>query len=343
MENEIISGMTQYGFRNLNPYLCVGTWKNYAVTLRRFTRQSCYVNLAVRLGKADRQLRKTLREAVKSAGIKKGVVNNVQANTVMSTFTFDKTGRLADLTDFLGVLTDALRQNGVGPANTCAVTGAPNPDSLCMLQLQNCYGYQPVCAAAVRKEENVLREKVEENENNGSYLTGALGALLGALAGVAVNLLTILFLQRIFALLFALVPIFAMFGYKLFKGKTDKASLILVIVLSLAAVPVMEFLSTALFFVKDAGAPLKEALHITGDLFFAPEFLSESIPEMLKLLLFMALGVAFAWGYMREQLNVNRMKGSRLQTESLHPNPLYAPLPNTPTPEPTARIEEPLE
>ena len=60
MENPIFSAMTQYGFQTVDPYVCVGTWKTYAVTLRRFTAQSLSVNLAVRLGKPDKALRKTL-------------------------------------------------------------------------------------------------------------------------------------------------------------------------------------------------------------------------------------------------------------------------------------------
>ena len=82
MENPIFSAMTQYGFQTVDPYVCVGTWKTYAVTLRRFTAQSLSVNLAVRLGKPDKALRKTLRAAVKAAGLKKCAVNNVQANTI---------------------------------------------------------------------------------------------------------------------------------------------------------------------------------------------------------------------------------------------------------------------
>lgn len=333
MENEMISGMRQYGFQAVTPYVCVGTWKNYAVTLRRFTRQSYYVYLAVRLGKANSQLRKTLRAAVKAAGMKKAAVNSVQANTVMGSFSFGDSGSLAGLTAFLELLTNTLRENGVGPANTCAVTGAPNPDSLCMLQRQNCYGYQPVCASAVRRETSAVQERVEENENNGSYLTGTLGAVLGAILGIGVNVLTILFLERIFSLLFALVPIGAMFGYKLCKGKTNKYSLLIVIVLSVLAVPVMIYLSTALSFVRELKTPLGEALRVTGEIFFTGSFLREILGDLVKMLIFMALGVAFAWGYMREQLNVNRLEGANVHLESLRPNPLYAQAPAAPEPE----------
>lgn len=340
MTNNIISGMTQFGFQSVTPYVSVGTWKNYAVTLRQITRQSCYVYLAVRLGKANSRLRKTLREAVKAAGMKRAVVNSVQANTVMSSFSFGRDGTLSELTAFLELLTAALRENGVGPANTCAVTGAPNPDSLCMLQRQSCYGYQPVCAAAVRKETYAVQEKVEENENNGSYLTGAVGAVLGAILGIGVNVLTILFLERIFSLLFALVPIGAMFGYKLFKGKTNKFSLLIVIVLSLLAVPVMIYLSTALSFVRELKAPFGDALRVTGEIFFTGAFLREILGDLLKMLVFMALGVVFAWGYMREQLNVNRLQGANVHLESLRPNPLFAPAAGAAAPEAEAPAEQ---
>lgn len=323
-DNEIFAQLAQYNFTPINQNVCVGTWRNYAVTLQRFSGLSYYVYVAVRLQKAQlKPLKKALTAAVKASGVKKAGVNRVMLNFIHGFFNFDKTGDLRSFNTYMETLTAALMQNGVGPADTCAVTKAANPDSLCLIGDPNCFGYQPVCASAIRHNDYEVQAKAEENENNGSYLTGFLGALLGALVGIAVNLLSILFLQRIFALLFALVPICAMFGYKLFKGKTDKIAMVIVIVLSVLAVPVMEFLSIAFTFVKEYSAPVGEAISVTKDLFFDADVLKETLPEMGKFLLFMALGVFIAWSYMRNQLNSTKAQGAKLQLDSMRPNPNY--------------------
>ncbi len=326
MMDAIYSKLAQIGFQGFDSGFCVGTWKNYAVTLRRYAGKTYYVNLAIRDGKLYKGLKKTLNGAIKAAGIKRSAVANVQPNTITATFSFTggAENEVSEFTAYLDVLTAALQESGVGPADRCGISGAPQPDSLCLLLRNDCFGFQPVCASVLRQEEYARQEKVEENENNGSYLTGLLGALLGALVGVGVNLLTMVFLERIFALLFALVPVAAMYGYKLFKGKTNKASLIIVIVLSLIAVPVMELLTGAIALVQEYQIPFGMALSTAWELFREPEVLKQMLPEMLKLLLFMVLGFFISFSYLRGSLNSTQAGKVRLQLESLRPNPLYA-------------------
>ena len=324
-ENEIFARLAQFGFTPVNDAICVGAWNGYGAALRRFSGRAYYVYLAVRLGKNTKGLKKALNRAVKESGGKLGGgVERVMPNFILYSFSFGKDeDPAARFADRMNAITGALRSNGVLPANTCAVTGAPNPDSLCFLADQNFFGYQPVCAAAVRQNDYAVQAKAEENDLNGSYLTGLVGAVLGTLVGVAVNLLTIFLIQRIFAVLFALVPVAAMFGYRLFKGKTDKVSMVIVIVLSVLAVPLMEFLSTAFFLSKEYAMTLAEALKLTGEYFFESEVLKEALPEMGQLLLFMALGVFIGWRYMSSQLNSTQVKNARLQLDTLRPNPNY--------------------
>ena len=63
--------------------------------------------------------------------------------------------------------------------------------------------------------------------------------------------------------------------------------------------------------------PLKE---VWQD-FFEPKVLKETGPEMLKMLLFMALGVFVGWSYMRGSLNSSKLRSSKLQVETLRVNP----------------------
>ena len=99
--------------------------------------------------------------------------------------------------------------------------------------------------------------------------------------------------------------------------------MVIVIVLSVLAVPLMEFLSTAFFLSKEYAMTLAEALKLTGEYFFESEVLKEALPEMGQLLLFMALGVFIGWRYMSSQLNSTQVKNARLQLDTLRPNPNY--------------------
>lgn len=321
MENTLFQSMEQFDFAPVNQRLCVGTWKNYAVTLRQDGGRAFYVYVAVRVESGRSALRKRLRAAVKEAGIKYCTVNQVTKNLVQTYVGVGKDDAHSKLCGVLDVLTAALRQNGIGPANTCAITGAPNPDSLCLMQNRGCYGFQPVFASAVRQSDYETKAQTEENELNGSYLTGLLGAVLGMVAGMAVNLLLMVLAHKISVWLFALIPFCAMFGYKRMKGKTNWVAMLIVIVLSLIAVPLMEYIYLAVSVAKEYDAPLGEALKEVGRVFFQSKVLKETTPEMLEMLLFMALGVAVSWGYMRGNLNTAKAEGAKTQMETLRKNP----------------------
>lgn len=327
MENALFSKLTQFGFSAVNNNICVGTWKNYAVTLQQYSGKSYFVYVAIRIETASKELRKALQAAVRANGNRKAGVSRVVPNFVHGTLSFGKAeNAVNDFSVYLEALTEALRANGVMPANTCALTGAANPDSLCLIPRSDCYGYQPVCAAAIRESDQEVQARAADNEDRGSYLTGLIGAVLGMLVGIGVNLLSMVFLERIFSLLFALVPVAAMFGYKLFRGKTNKAAMVIVIVLSVIAVPLMEFLTGAIGVANSYNMPFTDAMKAVGEIFFAPEMLKETGPEMLKMLLFMALGVLIGWSYLRSQLNSTQLRSSKLQLESMRPNPLYQPV-----------------
>ena len=324
MENEIFAVLARYQFTPVNQNICVGTWKNYAVALRRQGGSVYCCYLAVRLEKERRSgLKKELNSAIKQSGSKKaGSVTQVSANFLIYTFTFPKQEDPAVFfSDRMNFITDALRNAGVAPADTCAVTGASGPDSLCLISSPSHFGYQPVFATAVRQNDAKIQARAEENETNGSYLGGIIGALLGTLLGIGINLLTIVFLKRIYVVLFALIPIAAMFGYKLLRGKTNWFAIVVVFTLSLIAIPVLELLSLALSFVREFDLPFGESLSYFAKHFFDGEILKETGPEMLKFLLFTALGLFASWSYVHNSLNSSQLAGAKLQLDTMRPNP----------------------
>ena len=322
MENAVFSALKQHGFDAVNQNVCVGTRRNYAVELQRFSGQTYNVFLAIRVGEDTKALRTALRAASKATGVKSASVGRVAPNFVVGLYSFTKA--CSDPSVFLGwldAILDALAQNGVGPANTCAVTGAPNPDSLCLLGAPKFLGYQPVFAAEVRKNDYEVQSEAEKNELSGSYLTGLIGALLGALVGIAANLVTIVFLQRIIVFLFALIPVAAMYGYKLFKGKTNKVSIGIVVVLSLIAVPVMELLSLGIEASRELKISFSEGIGWAYRNITNPLVMKEIKGDLIMMVVFMALGVGVAWSFMKSQLNSTQVASSQLQLDTMRPNP----------------------
>lgn len=320
---EILSALSSLGFDNTGVYY-YGTWKGYAVTLRRITAKSFFADLAVRLDKIPGGLRKALATAVKEKGLKLGGTEAITKTSITFSFSFGKNDDARTrLTERLDVMAAALRENGIPPADTCALSGAANPDSLCLVPRGSLYSFQPVSAAVIRQQSTQTREQVQENEVNGSYALGAIGALLGMLVGLIPNLLTIVFGERIFGVLFALVPICAMFGYKLFKGKMGKASIAIVIVLSLLGVVLIPYLELVIYLVKDAGFTLGQAFDIARLYMSQPEFLGEISGDLLQLLLFMVIGIVIAWRYISSQTNSGAVQNAEAQLATLRPNPAH--------------------
>ncbi|MBR6115777.1 MAG: hypothetical protein IKQ10_11485 [Oscillospiraceae bacterium] len=220
-------------------------------------------------------------------------------------------------------LTSALQEQGIAPADTCAVSGADRPDSLCLVVVDGTPCFQPVSSVALRQRIDETREKIENNRANGSYALGFIGALLGMLAGVLLNALGIVFTERIYALLFALVPIAAMFGYKLFRGKMSRAAVAIVIVLSLLGIPLIPLFEVVYLLMHEYSLPLGGALGAAAAMMVDPEFLSEITGELLQLLLFMALGILISLRYMTGVTNNSRDADTEAQMASLRPNPRY--------------------
>ncbi len=296
-----------------------GGWKNYGVLLQPVGK-SVWAVFSVQIPNAWGANRKALIRALKEKDLRTVKLGGLTKIAASFTLSYDKADDLTGFfTEALNAAAAALRESGINPPEKCAITGAANPDSFCLTTVNGALGYRPVCAAAVRDRSAQTRERIEDNQANGSYALGFVGALLGMLVGLIPNLLSILYTDRIYGVLFALVPLAAMFGYKLFKGKMTKASIAIVIALSLLGVLLIPYLEIVIMLVKDYGAPLNEALAYTLQLFREPDVLSELGSELLQLLVFMALGIWIAWRYISGQTNGGQAFSSETQLATLRP------------------------
>ena len=190
-------------------------------------------------------------------------------------------------------LVAALKQKGVRPDTTCGICGRSGCDAVMFWDSH----YSPVHAGCVHTIENQAKEQVEQNEVEGNYIAGIIGAILGAFVGVIPSLITIIFANSIWSVLFALIQLCICFGYKLFKGKTNKFMIVLTIILSVLSVFLIEFevIMYALF-IADYGIPFKEAFVYTLDAITRPNIIKTMMGDMLQYLIFVALGIWIAWG-----------------------------------------------
>ncbi|MBR5094430.1 MAG: hypothetical protein IK095_04995 [Oscillospiraceae bacterium] len=321
-EMEINNALAACGFGNLNGVVFYGAWKGYPITLRKIAGRSFYVDAAAALDAVPGALRRALGKELKDKGVKMGApAASGKARVCFTTAVSTKEDAAAILRMRLDAIVEALRHNGVAPASVCAVTGSPRPDALCLVDLGGVPSYQPVASAAIRQKNEQVKAQAEENELNGSYALGFVGALLGMLAGLIPNLLTVIFAERIFALLFALVPICAMLGYKLFKGKMTKGSVAIVIAVSVVGVLLMPMLEIVFYLMRDYGDTFGEALGDLGLILREPSFSGQIGAELVQLLIFMALGILIAWRFISGQTNSSAAKFGEIQLASLRPLP----------------------
>ena len=320
--SEIVSALTSSGFE-ANGMVYFGTWRDYAVSLRSISGKTYYADFAVRLEKVPFSLRRSLSKAVRVPGLKLGGLERITNQVVTFSLSLDPKGDVtAQFRQRMDQLATALRDNGVFPADTCILTGAPMPDSLCLASVGGLVCYQPVTAAALRDQSRQVREQAEDNRENGSYLTGLVGALLGMLVGLIPNLLSIMALERIYGLLFALVPMAAMFGYKLLKGKMSKAALWIVIGMSLLGVILIPLFELAYYMMHEYGNSLGFVIATILNALEDGTFFSALGAEYLQLLLFMGIGILIAWRYIFGQLSSSAVNAAQTQIDTLRPNPL---------------------
>ena len=197
--------------------------------------------------------------------------------------TFDKL--LSDLTGYL-------RGSGVRVPQTCAACGQPGCDALC------CHGggYDPVHQGCLEQMIGAVREKAAHNQSKGNYLTGLIGAVLGAIVGVLPSVLSVLWTEKIYAMLFALIPLCIYHGYRLCKGKMNKAVIALTIVLSVVSVYLLEIILLLAEIMEEYGATVAEAAGFLGYLLPDPGIWGAMTSDSIFSFVFIALGIWIAWG-----------------------------------------------
>ncbi len=186
-----------------------------------------------------------------------------------------------------------LANNNIPESTQCPICGRFDSDAMAYYN----GAYQKVHMHCIQNVLDTREASVEENETNGSFFTGLIGALLGGLVGIIPSLLTIFLLQRIYVMLYALIPICIYYGYRLFKGRMNQWAVVLTILLSFLILFVMEYVVLVISVHREYGIwLLKECLQ----LFFDRQYFLEMLKDMVMSFVFLALGILYSWRMIAE-------------------------------------------
>lgn len=195
-------------------------------------------------------------------------------------------------------LTAALRQKGIRPAKTCPFCKQGSCDVLVAHGVtgQGLIRYVPAHHRCVDNEAAQTVQNAQENEVHGNYITGVIGAILGAIVGTIPSLLTILAMEKIYAILFALIPLCIYGGYKLLKGKMNKFVIVLTVILSICSIFLLYFEQITYYLVHDFGVAFTDALQLMPELMKDGEVWKEALTSNIMAFVFIGLGILIAWG-----------------------------------------------
>lgn len=295
---------------------CVGCHRGYAIRVTSGSYDSCLADAAIRLDPKDKDTPRKLSDCAKQLRPRRTFMIVNKGQTVRVSVRFHGKAPLdQQVRELLDQIVSTLTAAGIPPAGTCAICGGASPESLALLN-----SYQPVHAGCVHHLAQDTRENVENNRLNGSYLTGFLGALLGMLVGMIPNLLAAIYTDSIFSILYALVPLAAMWGYRKLGGKIDRVSIVIVVILSLASVFLMTALTAVFQIVHEYAVPFALALSLTMDYIFSAEGFPYLLQDSLVPLFFMAIGIWISWRFLC-RTGESSVRDTETVVSSLHPNP----------------------
>lgn len=314
-DNNVFKSLESLGFETHGSYSC-GSYKGYAMDFR-LENSYYYLDVAVRVEAKSKELKNALKTAVKNTGLKFSFYTNQGSFLSFLTRFNRKSAYEEQAAAFMDAVVNILRGMNIQPANTCAVCGGGSPDSLCCVS-----SYQPVHSACMKRMHEEAKDSAEHNRQNGSYLTGFIGAFLGAIVGLLPNIFTAFAFDTLYAVLFALVPMASIWGYKKLNGKNTKGAIVIVVILSLLSVFLLQFLILGSAVADEYGVGFGEAMLAVVEIFLNLEGLVMIASESLTEFFFMLLGLLFSWEYI-SRTNTTELKASQAVLDTLRPNPAY--------------------
>ena len=140
--------------------------------------------------------------------------------------------------------------------------------------------------------------------DEGNYFTGIIGAIIGMILGVVLNVAVIFGTERIYAMLCALIPLGAFFGYKLLKGRMNSFAIVISIICAVLGAVALTFGVDIADSMINYDYTFEEAiLLIQYGMAEIPEYADAIRSSLLQDLLFVGLGVLCCIGVLRKNTN----------------------------------------
>lgn len=270
----------------MHDQLGCGVIDRYPLSMQLIGKSSQITSIIVKIQLAS-PLKKNHRKEVRNLLKHKGAISymgriiQLTVKTAGMQYPYDFSQTVVSLINYLA-------NNNIQESVRCPVCSQFSTDAMAYYN----GAFQKLHMHCIQSVLNSQEAAVENNEKSSHFLTGLLGALLGGLVGMIPNVLTILFLQRIYALLFTLIPICIFYGYRLLKGRMHSGAVVLTILLSILTLFVMEYVVLVIQVYQQSGMWfLKECLQA----FFNREFLLEMLKEMGMSFVFLGLGILYSW------------------------------------------------
>ncbi len=281
-----------HGLRIVSDVRAVGDERGYLITLQWAGKKNVSLNLPTREGDA-KQHAKELKARLKESFGKNASLNwSDQTNSLT---VFLNTKGIPDVyCQGIRVVLDLVKGLGAAMPDRCGICGG----SGCDAAIPRGGVYTPAHRACLEKAVSGAQDKADSNARHGSYLLGTVGAFLGALVGILPSALTILLAQRIYVILFMLIPVCSYMGYRLLRGRMNYFALAVAVVFSVLGVYLLNF-GVTLYSIADAfELGIRDALSLFPYMLIDPEVWEEISRDgdFIKCLLFAAAGIFLAWG-----------------------------------------------
>ena len=186
----------------------------------------------------------------------------------------------------------ALKKSGAFTGDMCAVCHGSGCDMAAPIH----GAARPVHSRCLEGAVTAASRRAGENDIKGSYLTGLIGGILGMIVGTIPSFLVIILIQRVYALLFALIPLFAYYGYKMLGGRMNRAALLVSVVMAIVGVYFLEFALLAYALADDFGLSAAAVIRTLPIYLEDPEVWLDITKGAVMEFLFAGIGLVMVWG-----------------------------------------------
>lgn len=283
------------GYSQQSKIAFVGFESGYPVSAIRLSSSLIALNFTLRVDAPRKEMLKdkTFKEELKANNLS-ALANANTTNVLQINVNVKKTSAEEAYAAALQVALNLFARFGIAPENhACPVCGVRGC-GVAVMQRGACVPYHKSC---LEQQRDAQAQKVGNAVEDGSYFTGILGGIAGAVVGILPSLLVIVLSNTIYGMLFALIPMAIAKGYRMAKGKPDKVSIVITVVLSILSVYLLQSAVMVQYLMSKYGFYFGEAI---SEIFYwitNTSFLLEITTSSSTEFVFMVLGLWISWSY----------------------------------------------